>query len=340
MKNQYNVVCDDELVNDVVNIMSTGSLMEKLYTLEFVSSCFNKDVKMTKILVEATKDINNPIISDKAKELFVKNMDKFISKFISDQYPTFIGAHYEDMIQVARMGIIIGLEKYNPEIAKPTTFFVLYIKHEVSQYINNYVNGLSTYYANEKYKINKAINLLENENREPNDINISEITGITIENVKQLRSMIASSVNLVFDEVFMNKADEKDTPEQIILKKELGETIKNTIEKHLTDIEKRIINMYYGLSGNGDISEKTTVFPTKKAFRNISDTLGIPYDKVRKYHASALRKLYTVVNKTNIVSELSKSEKILDIECIPIISAEKGNSIMHGHTATGIELDF
>lgn len=329
MHNQYNFVCDDELVKDVENIMRTGSVMEKLDTLEFVSNCFNKDVKMTKILVEAAKDISDPFISDKAKELFIKNMDKFISKYISEQYPTFVGAYYEDMIQVARMGVIIGLEKYNPEIAKPTTFFVLYIKHEISQYINNYVNGLSTYYANEKYKINKAISLLENDNKETSDTNIAEITGISIENVKQLRNMIASSSNVAFDEVFMNKVDEDDTPEQIILKKELGETINTTIEKHLTEVEKKIITMYYGLEDNRGIAEIAKGYPTKKALRNISIRLGIPYDKVRKYHASALRKLYAVVSRTNIISELSKAEKILNTECIPIISAERGDMIMH-----------
>ncbi len=328
MMSQYSEVCDEELISDVITIMRTGSIMEKLDTLEFVSGFFNKDVKMTKILVETARDTNNPILSDRAKELFVKNMDKFITKFIAEQYPTFIGAHYEDMIQAARMGIIIGLNKYNPEIAKPTTFFVLYIKHEVSQYINNYVNGLSTYYANEKYKINKAISLLENDNREPSDMNIAEITGITTENVKQLRNMIASSSNVVYDEVFMNKADEKDTPEQVVLKKELGEIISSTIEKNLTEIEKKIIIMYYGLPDNSNKSEKKEMFPTKKAFRNISDTLGIPYDKVRRYHASALRKLHTAVNKTNMITELSKSEKILNAEYIPIISEEEGHAIL------------
>lgn len=328
MMSQYSEVCNDELISDVTTIMRTGSIMEKLDTLEFVSGYFNKDVKMTKILVEAARDTSNPILSDRAKELFIRNMDKFITKFISEQYPTFIGAHYEDMIQAARMGIIIGLDKYNPEIAKPTTFFVLYIKHEVSQYINNYVNGLSTYYANEKYKINKAISLLENDNKEPSDINIAEITGITAENVKQLRNMIASSSNVVYDEVFMNKADEKDTPEQIVLKKELEEIISKTIEKHLTETEKKIIVMYYGLPDYSNKSEKTKMFPTKKAFKNISDTLGIPYDKVRKYHASALRKLHAAVNKTNMITELSKSEKILNAEYIPIISEEEGQAIL------------
>ena len=339
MENQSSDICDEELVNDVKNIMKTGSLMEKLDTLEFVSSYFNRDVKMTAILVEAARDMNNPVVSDRAKELFIKKMDKFISKFISEQYPTFIRAHYEDMIQAARMGIVIGLEKFNPEIAKPTTFFILYIKHEVSQYINNYVNGLSTYYANEKYKINKAISLLESQNQETTDVKIAEITGITPENVKQLRSMTASSANVEFDEVFMNKADENDTPEQIILKKELEETINNTIEKHLTETEKQIITMYYGLSGKGDTSEKAAVFPTKKEFRNISDTLGIPYEKVRKYHASALRKLYTAVKKTNIVSGLSKSEKILNAEYISFVSEEEGNRIMRTHALTDNEFD-
>lgn len=339
MENQSSDICDEELVNDVKSIMKTGSLMEKLDTLEFVSSYFNRDVKMTAILVEAARDMNNPVVSDRAKELFIKKMDKFISKFISEQYPTFIRAHYEDMIQAARMGIVIGLEKFNPEIAKPTTFFILYMKHEVSQYINNYVNGLSTYYANEKYKINKAISLLESQNQETTDVKIAEITGITPENVKQLRSMTASSANVEFDEVFMNKADENDTPEQIILKKELEETINNTIEKHLTETEKQIITMYYGLSGKGDTSEKAAVFPTKKEFRNISDILGIPYEKVRKYHASALRKLYTAVKKTNIVSGLSKSEKILNAEYIPFVSEEEGNRIMRTHALTDNEFD-
>lgn len=334
MKNQSSDICDEGLVNDVKNIMETGSLMEKLDTLEFVSTYFNRDVTMTAILVEAARDMENPIISDRAKELFIKNMDKFISKFISEQYPTFIGAHYEDMIQAARMGIVIGLEKYNPEIAKPTTFFILYIKHEVSQYINNYVNGLSTYYANEKYKINKAISLLQSQNREASDVNIAEITGISPENVKQLRCMTASSSNVAFDEVFINKADENDTPEEIVLKKELEETINDTIEKHLTEIEKKIITMYYGLTDKEDTTEKTTVFPTKKEFRNISDILSIPYEKVRKHHASALRKLYSAVKKTNLVSELSKSEKILNSEYISFVSEEEGNRIMRTHAST------
>jgi RNA polymerase sigma factor (sigma-70 family) len=338
MSNQYNYICDDELVNDVINIMNAGSIMEKLDTLEFVSGYFNKDIKMTKILIEAARDVDNPLLSEKAKELLVRNMDKFISKFISEQYPTFVGAHYEDMVQAARMGIIVGLDKYNPEIAKPTTFFVLYIKHEVSQYINNYVNGLSTYYANEKYKINRAISLLEKENKESSDINIAEITGISVDNVKQIRNMIALSTNIAFDEVFMNKTDENDTPEQVVLKQELCETINNTIKKCLTDTEKKIITMYYGFGEVGSTLEKTTAFPTKKAFRDIGETLGIPYDKVRKYHASALRKLYMVVNKTKIVSDLRKSEKILNSELIPMVAAEQRNVIVSAHASKDFDV--
>ncbi len=337
MRTQQDIICDDELVRDVEEVMKNGSLEEKLETLDFLSSCFNKNVKLMKIFVEATRDTDNPIIKNKAQELFIKNMDRFIVQYINQQYPTFVKRHFEDMTQVAKMGIIIGLETYNPEIAKPTTYFVLYIKHEVSLYINQFVNGLSAYYANEKYKVKKAINRLETENREVNDMNIAEKTGLTTENVKQLRSMIASSTPVEFSEVYMNKEDTCDTPEQAVIKKEQEETIYNAIKKCLTEVEQQIISMHYGLDVGifeGDLSS----YPEKKAFRDISQTLDLPYDKVRKYHASALRKLHGMLSKSNVVTELSQAEKILDKENIPIIPAEQGNIIMQALESTDVDL--
>jgi DNA-directed RNA polymerase specialized sigma subunit len=171
-------------------------------------------------------------------------------------------------------------------------------------------------------------------------MNIAETAGLTTENVKQLRRMIASSTNVEFNEIFMNKEDNNDTPEQAFIKKEQEETIYNAITKNLTEIEQQIITMHYGLAGAGAVMDNISTYPTKKAFRDISQTLGLPYDKVRKNHASALRKLHATLNKNNVISELSQAEKILNKESIPIIPAEQGNIIMQALDETDIILDF
>ena len=75
-----------------------------------------------------------------AKDDACENLKGFIIYMIMRNFWTYCRNNFYDLLQCGYIGILKGLEVYNPEKAKPTTFFKTYIKSEISRYITEFLN--------------------------------------------------------------------------------------------------------------------------------------------------------------------------------------------------------
>ena len=74
-----------------------------------------------------------------AKEDMVNLLDMFIYYVIERKFNTF-KKYTKDLYQEGVVGILKGIDAYKPEKGKPTTFFYIYIVHEMTEFINLNIN--------------------------------------------------------------------------------------------------------------------------------------------------------------------------------------------------------
>ena len=96
-------------------------------------------------IVRQMKDYHsgNDELRQKAIDEIVADHSPYIHRVINHWFPTFRKEYGEDMFQEGAMGIIKGLEKYDPAQSKPTTFFHYYILHDITEYIAKIIHGTS-----------------------------------------------------------------------------------------------------------------------------------------------------------------------------------------------------
>lgn len=216
----------------------------------------------------------------KALEDAINELEGFIHDIIKKKYSTY-GKYYEDLVQEGKIGVMQGMQKYDPSKSLPTTFFNWYIIHEISRFIDTEVNKTTSHYSSHLTKINRVINKFEQEGRAWNPQDIAIETGIKMETIIQCLT-IDKYKNQVYydsDEMEVQIKERGKSPEEQILENEQIKTLYGAL-KDLTDDEKEIIIMKYGLGADGQLSYKT-----------ISDKMNIPIEKVKKMRHEAIRKL-------------------------------------------------
>lgn len=223
----------------------------------------------------------NPAVKEKALEDAIQELDGFIHDIIRKRYSTYT-KHYEDLAQVGRMGIMVGMPKYDPTRTLPTTYFNVHIIHEMSKYIDEMVNETTPHYSANLMKINRAINKFNQEGRAWNLQDIAVETGIRMETIVQCMA-INEGKNKVYydaDDVEDQVKDISKSPEEQIIENEKLATLYKAVAD-LSPIEKAVIIKKYGLGAEGQLSYKT-----------ISDEYGIPVEKIKKIRHEAVRKLH------------------------------------------------
>lgn len=254
-------------------------------------------------------------IVNQAKEEMIAKLDMFIYYVIERNFNTF-KKYTKDLYQEGVVGILKGIDTYNPEKSKPTTFFYIYIVHEMTEFINLNINKTTSHYSANIVKVKKAMNRFEREGRKPTVKDIAQETGISAETIAQAINIMESSNEVHYDTVdYLDSqmSQRYSSPEEEYLKNETIELIQSAINLLPVD-EGNVVRLKYGLSGEEPMS-----------YKNISIRLGIQIDKVKKLNSAALRKL----RRSRIISgnfkNLQKEEKALNdtlIGVVPITVAE------------------
>lgn len=235
----------------------------------------------------------------------IEELKSFVHYVIKKKYSTY-GKYYEDLVQEGIVGIIKGLEKYDPTKSLPTTFFNLYIIHEMSKYIDTEVNKTTSHYSSNLTKINRVIDKFEQQGRRWNPTDIAVETGLNMETVIQCLHIKDYKNEMYYetDENLESKISEHgDSPEQQFVKNERLAILYRSIGTLLPE-EIQVLKYRYGLLGAQTIS-----------YKEIAKEMGVSIEKVRKYRHDAIKKLrhksamrsvfkdYINENDTNSITE-------------------------------------
>lgn len=249
------------------------------------------------------------------------NLKGFIIYMIMHNFWTYVGTgHFWDMLQCGYMGVIKGMDTYDPSKACATTFFKTYIKCEITRYITEFLNGSTVHYATTLAKVKKAQRHFENIGVEAKEPAIAEFLGISPTSVREALASQEAAINVNFQEEFENSTGEEAkaannafmNPERYTESKELSEAIERELNM-LTQPERTVIMLSVGFEGDPlspkQISMKTGMsLDTVKALRQ---------NAINKLHSSSLRTLYDNTYKAlpgiEVYEFLPETEQEIDI---------------------------
>lgn len=264
------------------------------------------------------KCIKGESLMDKAKEEMIDSLNMFIYYVIERKFSTF-KKYTSDLYQEGVIGILKGIDQYRPEKGKPTTYFFIYIVHEMTEFINLNVNKTTSHYSANIVKVKRAISRFEREGRIPTIKDIAQETGISAETIAQAINIMESSKEVHYETVdyLDTQISQRNTsPEEEYLKNETAKLLQEAIDTLPVD-EGNVIRLKYGLSGEEPMS-----------YKNISIRLGIQIDKVKKLNSAGIRKL----RKCKIISgnfkNLQKEEKALNDTLLGIVPIDIGEKLM------------
>lgn len=260
----------------------------------------------------------DPDVRDSAVIEIVQEHSGLISMVIDKNFSKFAGEYRDDMMSCGKLGIMEALKKYDPEKAKPSTFFTIYIKHEIYDFITRYVMKTTPYYASEIKAVKKAMTDFETvHGKEATIMDISYMTGISTKIVQRALDIVMFGQTKDFEtesylDGIMTEFDE--SPEDTMIGREEDNAIYKALAC-LDDIEKQVICLKFGLLDedmctNADIAKK----------------VGIPLDLVRRTVNKAITKLrnepaiYTLFND-NIRDKRRKIQRE-EIAIVPVKAAK------------------
>ena len=208
----------------------------------------------------------SPADKEEAAAGFLTLLNSYVHWFLRRYYPTY-SYYYEDMADVAKMGILVGLQskRYNPAVAAPTTYFKPYMTHELFDYISIYVRHSTRYFEKVQNKISRLQNEYLAQGMTADKETIMETLGISEKTYRTCENLaVRCSVSCQFIEGDGTQ-EEKDIREQYKLitqmsidgKEELERAteriesammVRKALEKSgLTEKERKVVGLIYGL---------------------------------------------------------------------------------------------
>ena len=300
------------------------------YTRVYKTSNKSETIRQRFVGICERYQSDDPKVKKDALEDAINELKSFVHYVIRKKYATYT-KHYEDLVQEGIMGIIKGMEKYNPEKSLPTTFFNLYIIHEMSKFIDTEVNKTTSHYSSNLTKINRVIDRLEQAGKKwtPTDIaietNLNMETVIQCLNIKEYKNEMYYETDEILE---ANITEKTPSPEQLYIENEKNQTLYDAIDTLLPE-EKQVLYYRYGLNESKVIS-----------YKEIAKEMGISIEKVRKYRHDAIRKLKHKSGMRNVFRDYinTEEENILNEASISLVQEDLANAIMN--EIEEIDFDF
>jgi len=238
--------------------------------------------------------------TDARRKLIEANLRLVVK--ISRKY-TNQGVSTLDLIEEGNIGLLRAVEKYDAaRNCRFSTYATWWIKQSIERAIANYSRTirLPIHISSRINKISKTINsYTERGENEPTSEDIARQTGLSVEFVKNLFSVVIRTYSL---ETLIDE-DGKLTLEDILPNTSFEEPLSafehvKRVEEvaswldALTNDEKKVIVMRYGL----DEEEPQTLEAIGKIF-------GVTRERIRQIEQKALNKLRKIVKRKNIERE-------------------------------------
>ncbi len=155
------------------------------------------------------------------------------------------GAELEELLEAAKVAIIANYDKYNPELAKPTSFFLPYID-EFTKAECRFTNPSSPYYINMRTKLNQVA--VENgyesmmDPRLPEDT-LAVLSGVALHSVIKCKEYATYTI-VHSDAGELAEGASYDTPEKAVMLKSETKELLESIEP-LSPLQKWLITKKY-----------------------------------------------------------------------------------------------
>lgn len=302
----------EPIIRTLHNLQKKDKMSESL--LMTIPEGYDKNAYME--LVNTYKE--GMTIMKNSKEKMIEKLDMFVYYIIGRNFSTF-KKFTKDLYQEGILGILKGFDAYNPEKSKPTTYFYIYIVHEMTEFVNLNVNKTTSHYAANIVKVKKAINHFEKAGRDWTIKDIAQETGISAETITQALNIMESSNEMHYettDYLDAQISKRNPSPEEEYIKNEISQMLQDSIDT-LDINEANVIRLKYGLSGEEPMS-----------YKNIAARLGIQIDKIKKYHSAGIRKLRRCKIINGNFKGLKREEKALNDSQIGIIPIKAAEAIM------------
>lgn len=281
---------EDDFENMDMDVDLEDEPLKKGHKRVYKTSNKSEDIRQRFVGICERYQSDDPEIKKDALNEAINELKSFVHYIIKKKYSTY-GKHYEDLVQEGIIGIMKGMEKYDPAKSLPTTFFNLYIIHEMSKYIDTEVNKTTSHYSSNLTKINRVIDRLEQQGKKWTENDIAIETGLNMETVIQCLNIKEYKNEMYYetDEILeANISEHSKSPETQYLENEKLAVLYKSIGTLLPE-EIQVLQYRYGLAGTETIS-----------YKEIAKEMNISIEKVRKYRHDAIRKLRHKAQMRNV----------------------------------------
>lgn len=218
----------------------------------------------------------------KAKEEMVEGLSSYVYHVINTKFHTY-RRYMPDLYQEGIIGILKGMDSYDPKLGMPATYFNIYIVHEIIEFITVNVHNMTAYQARQISSLKKAIKTLESSNVNWTYESLSKQTGMSEKLVKSYLKIMDGGEEIHYDAVdysSSNITEEALSPEEQYIEKENSVILNRLIEEKLTPVEGTILSLKYGLNGK-----------RVHEYKEICEILQMEDAEIKKQRLSAINKI-------------------------------------------------